>query len=286
MHVGYLGVVPFARPLPERAATPRLLYLGRLKRYKRIELLLDVVEAIPDAVLDIAGEGDHRPALEAEIAARGLGDRVVLHGHVSEDEKADAVRAGVGQPDRVLGRGLVPDRDGGRDLRHAERGAADRRAAGVDRRRRDRPAGRRRAGPDRRRAARWSPTPSCASAWARPRASARRASPGSAPRASRSSCCEADRCGARRCACARSLARSETLKAVGMAAATMANNALALIFTVLFARLLGRRGLRLAGRAGVDVRDPRRARLGRCRSPSRARSRSGGSARGRGWRRR
>ena len=35
------------------------------------------------------------------------------------------------------------------------------------------------------------------------------------------------------------LARSETLKAVGMAAATMANNALALIFTVLFARLLG-----------------------------------------------
>ena len=35
------------------------------------------------------------------------------------------------------------------------------------------------------------------------------------------------------------LARSETLKAVGMAAATMANNALAVIFTVLFARLLG-----------------------------------------------
>ena len=35
------------------------------------------------------------------------------------------------------------------------------------------------------------------------------------------------------------LARSETLKAVGMAAATMANNALALVFTVLFARLLG-----------------------------------------------
>ena len=35
------------------------------------------------------------------------------------------------------------------------------------------------------------------------------------------------------------LSRSETLKAVGMAAATMANNALAVIFTVLFARLLG-----------------------------------------------
>ena len=39
-------------------------------------------------MLDIAGEGDHRPELEAEIARRGLGDRVVLHGHVSEAEKA------------------------------------------------------------------------------------------------------------------------------------------------------------------------------------------------------
>ena len=88
MRVGYLGVVPFAGELPPSAEPPRLLYLGRLKRYKRIELLLDVVEGIPGAVLDIAGEGDHRPALEAEIAARGLGERVVLHGHVSEEEKA------------------------------------------------------------------------------------------------------------------------------------------------------------------------------------------------------
>ena len=78
IHVGYLGVEPFAvRRCRERSETPRLLYLGRLKQYKRIELLLDVLEAIPGAVLDIAGEGDHRPALEAEIARRGLGDRVV-----------------------------------------------------------------------------------------------------------------------------------------------------------------------------------------------------------------
>src|SRR3954463_15924265 len=42
VHVGYLGVVPFPEALPERDTRPRLLYLGRLKRYKRIELLLDV----------------------------------------------------------------------------------------------------------------------------------------------------------------------------------------------------------------------------------------------------
>ena len=47
VHVGYLGVVPFPEPLAERDATPRLLYLGRLKRYKRIELLLDVLEGDP-----------------------------------------------------------------------------------------------------------------------------------------------------------------------------------------------------------------------------------------------
>ena len=48
-----------------------------------------MLEAVPEAVLDIAGEGDHREALEAEIAARGLGDRVVMHGHVSEELKAE-----------------------------------------------------------------------------------------------------------------------------------------------------------------------------------------------------
>ena len=49
IHVSYLGVeqAPFAPA--ERAAEPRLLYLGRLKQYKRIELLLDVLEGVPAA---------------------------------------------------------------------------------------------------------------------------------------------------------------------------------------------------------------------------------------------
>ena len=37
VHVGYLGVVGFDEELPARSETPRLLYLGRLKKYKRIE---------------------------------------------------------------------------------------------------------------------------------------------------------------------------------------------------------------------------------------------------------
>ena len=70
IHVSYLGVEPSQfRTLP-RAERPTLLYLGRLKHYKRIEVVLDVLEAVPEARLDIAGDGDHRAVLEREIARR------------------------------------------------------------------------------------------------------------------------------------------------------------------------------------------------------------------------
>jgi glycosyltransferase involved in cell wall biosynthesis len=89
--VNYIGVEADASAPDEskRATEPTLLYLGRLKRYKRIEVVLDALEASPGAVLDLAGEGDHREALEAEIAARGLGHRVRMHGHVSEERKRE-----------------------------------------------------------------------------------------------------------------------------------------------------------------------------------------------------
>ena len=75
-----------------RAEKPALLYLGRLKRYKRIELLLDVLEAVPEATLDIAGEGDHHEELEAQVEARGLRDRVRMHGFVSEEKKLELLQ--------------------------------------------------------------------------------------------------------------------------------------------------------------------------------------------------
>jgi glycosyltransferase involved in cell wall biosynthesis/SAM-dependent methyltransferase len=85
--VVYNGVEAGAFRPGARTPEPTLLYLGRLKRYKRIELLLDVVEALPGVRLEIAGDGDHRGALEAGIAARGLGDRVRMHGFVDEEAK-------------------------------------------------------------------------------------------------------------------------------------------------------------------------------------------------------
>jgi glycosyltransferase involved in cell wall biosynthesis/O-antigen/teichoic acid export membrane protein len=87
--VAYLGVDRGLYRRGTRAEEPQLIYVGRLKAYKRIELVLDVLEAVPGAKLDIVGDGDHREALEAGIARRGIADRVVMHGHVSEERKVE-----------------------------------------------------------------------------------------------------------------------------------------------------------------------------------------------------
>jgi glycosyltransferase involved in cell wall biosynthesis len=86
--VEYLGVDGERFPRGARAPDPRLIFVGRLKAYKRIEAVFDVLEAIPEASLDVVGEGDHRPDLEAEIERRGLGSRVRMHGYVDEPTKA------------------------------------------------------------------------------------------------------------------------------------------------------------------------------------------------------
>jgi glycosyltransferase involved in cell wall biosynthesis len=87
VEVHYNGPEPDNYEPGPRSEVPTLLYLGRLKRYKRVELLLDAVAELPGVTLDIAGDGDHRPVLEAEIRARGLTGRVHVHGFVDEDTK-------------------------------------------------------------------------------------------------------------------------------------------------------------------------------------------------------
>ncbi len=86
--VSYCGVEPGKFGPSARTPEPTLLYLGRLKAYKRIEHVLDVLEAAPGTTLDIVGEGDHRESLEAEIERRGLGSRVHMYGHVDDETRA------------------------------------------------------------------------------------------------------------------------------------------------------------------------------------------------------
>jgi glycosyltransferase involved in cell wall biosynthesis/O-antigen/teichoic acid export membrane protein len=240
IHVAYLGVEEPAFPASPRSETPKLLYLGRLKQYKRIELLLDVAEAIPAARLELAGEGDHRPVLEAEIARRGLGDRVTLHGHVTEEEKAALLSSAwvnltassaegwcltvmeaamYRTPSAALAVGGLPEsiadgdtgllaEDGPELTRHVQRLVADgelRERLGA-------------AAQARAREFTWDRT-------ARENLAVLEGEAASERDGLRSS-----------------LRGSETVKAAGLAAATLASNAIALLFTVLFARILGADG--------------------------------------------
>ena len=237
IHVAYLGVEPPVGEVAATSDTPHLLYLGRLKQYKRIEVVLDVLAGIPGAQLDIAGEGDHRPVLEAEIAERGLGDRVTLHGHVTEEEKADLYgrawvnltassaegwclsvmeAATVGTPSAALRvggleesvvdeqTGLLADTPGELVTRVAALVADD------DRRRELGDAAQARA-----RGFTWEHT-----AQQNVVVLERAAEEG-------------------RASMRANLRRSETVKAAGMAVATLGANALGIVFTIIFTRLLG-----------------------------------------------
>ena len=79
-----------------RAARPTFLYVGRLKRYKGVEIALRALSAArgtrPDMILEIAGQGDDRVRLEAMARALGLGDAVRFLGFVPDEEKRRLLR--------------------------------------------------------------------------------------------------------------------------------------------------------------------------------------------------
>ncbi|HEX6911695.1 MAG TPA: glycosyltransferase family 4 protein [Longimicrobium sp.] len=84
-------------PAVERFAEPTFLYVGRLKRYKRIDLALAAVAQLRDrgvrARLLVAGRGDEEPRLRAQVDALGIADRVTFEGFVTEDRKRELLRA-------------------------------------------------------------------------------------------------------------------------------------------------------------------------------------------------
>ncbi len=80
-----------------RAAHPTFLYVGRLKRYKGVDIALRAralarAQAV-GAELEIAGLGDDRPRLEALTRRLGLEPAVRFLGYVSEEEKRRRLRA-------------------------------------------------------------------------------------------------------------------------------------------------------------------------------------------------
>jgi glycosyltransferase involved in cell wall biosynthesis len=79
-----------------KSPTPTILYLGRLKQYKRLDLLLhtmpQVLQVHPDALLWIAGHGDAREKLEHLVIQLGLCQHVRFWGFVDEDIKVQLLQ--------------------------------------------------------------------------------------------------------------------------------------------------------------------------------------------------
>ncbi len=74
-----------------KAAAPLIGYVGRIKRYKRIDLLVKAAQLVfdrfADVSMEIAGSGDYLKNLKSLAGKLGIADRIVFRGFVSEREK-------------------------------------------------------------------------------------------------------------------------------------------------------------------------------------------------------
>lgn len=80
-----------------KSPTPTILYLGRLKRYKRVDLIVQAFAQVhtvyPEARLVIAGKGDAQGSLEQLAAELGLSDSVEFAGFVTDERKRALFRS-------------------------------------------------------------------------------------------------------------------------------------------------------------------------------------------------
>jgi glycosyltransferase involved in cell wall biosynthesis len=84
-------------PAVGRTADPTFVYVGRLKRYKNVDVAIRALALArkerPDLRLDIAGGGDHLAELRQLAADAGQADAVRFLGFVSEEEKLRLFRS-------------------------------------------------------------------------------------------------------------------------------------------------------------------------------------------------
>jgi glycosyltransferase involved in cell wall biosynthesis len=83
-------------PQAARTPSPTVLYIGRLQRYKHVDLLIRGMKLLIDDGVDVrlrvAGAGDDRPNLESLVAKLGIGDSIEFLGFVTEEQKLDLLR--------------------------------------------------------------------------------------------------------------------------------------------------------------------------------------------------
>ena len=79
------------KPELSKFETPTIIYLGRIKKYKSVDVLIKamprVLEKIPEAELLIVGDGDYKPALEKLVKDLKLEKKVRFTGFVSKEQK-------------------------------------------------------------------------------------------------------------------------------------------------------------------------------------------------------
>lgn len=77
----------------EKSKTPMVLYVGRLKHYKRVNIFIrmasQISKKIPEVKFVIAGDGEKRKGLENFAQKIGIADRIKFLGKVSEGKKIE-----------------------------------------------------------------------------------------------------------------------------------------------------------------------------------------------------
>ncbi|HEU5169279.1 MAG TPA: glycosyltransferase [Gemmatimonadales bacterium] len=91
---GKVEVIPFGIderrwtfvPPPPPDSAPRAIFIGRLVRYKGVDILLRALERVPDLRLDIVGTGPEGPRLRTLAQALAVSDRVRWWGEYPDDD--------------------------------------------------------------------------------------------------------------------------------------------------------------------------------------------------------
>jgi glycosyltransferase involved in cell wall biosynthesis len=104
MDAGRIEVIPNGLDLAEyepgrpeeRFPEPTILFLGRIKRYKRVDLVIRALKLLADrgstARLVVGGKGGHMEALKALARRLGLAERVEFTGFLPKERKLELFR--------------------------------------------------------------------------------------------------------------------------------------------------------------------------------------------------
>lgn len=85
--VAYPGI-NLQEQVSEPAKGKRAIYVGRLWKHKRINLLIQAIALLEEGALDIVGQGPEREVLEKLAEDLGVSERVAFHGGLSNQQVA------------------------------------------------------------------------------------------------------------------------------------------------------------------------------------------------------